>query len=261
MRPTWSGSLSFGLVNIPVRLYTAAQDKEGLDFHLLHETDMSRIRYAKVCKVEEEEVPGDEIVRGYEYEKDKYIVISEEELEKATPKRTKSVQILAFVDPGQIDTIYFAKPYYLEPDRGADKAFVLFREALCKANKVAIAKFVLRTREYLAAIKWEDNVLVLNQLRYARDVREPSGLKVPEIEVDSEELDLAVALIEQRSRPFDPAAYHDTYSEELRRVIEEKIQGHGPETREGEVPVPTNVRDLMSALKASLAEGKSENVA
>lgn len=260
MRAMWSGSLSFGLVNIPVRLFSATRE-EALNFDLLHEKDKSRIRYAKVCRHEEREVPNEEIVRGYEYRKGHYVVLNDEDFEKANPRRTRAVEILDFVQEEEIDSIYFEKPYYLEPDRGSDRAYALLREALKKTNKVGIARYVIRNREHLGVIRPSGDVLVLNQIRYKSEVREAEGLNLPEAEmVEARELDMALSLIDQLTKKFEPEEYRDTYVDDLMRLIEQKAQGKEPEAV-AEEPAPTEVVDLMAVLKASLDRAKEEAAA
>lgn len=258
MRAIWSGSLSFGLINIPVKLYSAAESETRLDFNLLHKSDMSPIRYAKVCKLEGEEVPNEEIVKGYEYVEGQYVILTDEDLKKADTALNKTIEILDFTEGGQIDDIYYEKPYYLEPDKGAAKAYALLREALKRTGKVGIARFVLRNREHLAAIKPSGDVLVLDQLRYQSDIREAGGLKLPSSEqVEGRELDLALALVDKLSEPFRPDQYKDVYTEELRRLIEEKAQGRVP-AAVGKAPEPTPVVDLMAMLKKSLEQEKEK---
>ncbi len=260
MRAMWSGSISFGLVNIPVRLYSAVGGEAKLEFDLLHEKDMSPIRYAKVCKVEGEEVPNEEIVKGYEYEDGQYVVMTDDDFQRADVTLTHSIEIEDFVEETEIDDIYFDKPYYLEPDKGAAKPYALLREALRKSGKVGIARFVLRNREHIAAVKPSGDLLVLNQLRYQSEIREPEGLKLPESgEAKEKEIELALALIDKLTDHFKPEKYTDRYTTELKRVIEEKSQGRVPVAR-GEEPKPTEVVDLMSVLKKSL-EQKSDKAA
>jgi len=257
MRSIWSGSISFGLVNIPVRLYSAAETEAKLDFHLLHKKDMSLIRYAKVCIAEGEELANEDIVKGFEYSDGEYVVLDDEDFAKAYPAKTQLIEITGFAGDGDIDDIYFEKPYYLEPDKGAAKAYALLREALKRSGKVGIAKFVLRNREHLVVLKPSGDVLVLDQLRYQSEIHKPDELKLPSSEqVVEKELELALALVDKLTEPFDPTQYKDTYSEDLRKVIEEKAAGRVPVAQE-EAPQPTNVIDLISVLKKSLeAEAK-----
>ena len=257
MRAMWSGAVSFGLVNIPIRLYSATEEHK-LDFHMLHKTDMSPIRYVKVCKEEGEEVAQKDIVKGYEFERGRYIVMEDEDFERASPRKTKTIDILDFVGVDEIDSIYFEKPYYLEPDRGADKAYTLLRDALERSHKVGIAKFVIRNREQLGVVKPMGGTLVLDQMRFEAEIRQPEGLKVPDVGIEGREMDMALALIDQLTEPFTPEKYHDTYSDELLRVIDEKVAGKEPEPGEPEVASTGQVTDLVALLKASLEKPKGE---
>ncbi|HZT97336.1 MAG TPA: Ku protein [Chloroflexota bacterium] len=250
MRAMWSGAVSFGLVNIPVRLYSATEE-HALDFHLLHKEDLSPVGYVKVCKEEGKEVKQSDIVKGYEYERGRYVVIEDEDFERASPRKTKTIDIVDFVCVDEIDSIYFEKPYYLEADRGADKAYSLLREALEKSKKVGVAKYVLRNREQLGVVKPMGDILVLDQIRFSQSIRKPEGLKVPEVKVEGRELDMAITLIDQLTEPFEPDHYHDTYSEEMLRVIHAKIAGKEPEPGEPAPAIP-EVTDLVALLKASL---------
>ena len=253
MRAMWSGSVSFGLVTIPVRLYSATGKETKLEFDMLHKKDMSPIRYAKVCKLEGDEIPNDEIVKGYEYSDGEYVILEDEDFLRANSKLSRSIEITSFTDETAIDDIYFEKPYYLEPDKGASKAYGLLRDALKQTGKVGIAQFVLRDREHLAAIKPSGDVLVLNQLRYESELRTPEGLDLPQAAADEKEMDLAVMLIDRLSEPFEPERYKDTYTEQLRAVIEERAQGRVPVARVEE-PQPTKVADLMATLKQSVEQ-------
>jgi len=243
-------------------MYSASQEKGGLKFHLLHEKDMSPVGYAKVCKTEGVEIPPDEIVRAYEYEKGQYVVVTEEDFGRANARKTKTIEILDFACADEIDSVYFEKPYYLAPDKGADKPYALLLETLRRSNKVGIAKFVLRDRESLGIIKPSGNVLVLNQARFGSEVRDASTLKLPEVEVGSleRELEMAESLVDRMTVPFNPTAYRDTYTEELRRTIESKTNGLTP-TEKLEEPAAAEVRDLMAVLKASLEEAPTRAVA
>lgn len=255
MRAIWKGSISFGLVNIPISLYSAIEQKE-LKFHYLHKDDLSPIRFAKICKREEKEVQFDEIVQGFEIEKGDYIVMDEEDFKKANVKESSSIQILSFANEKDIDTALFEKPYFLEPQKGAGKAYALLREALKKTKKVAIGKYVIRNKEHIAIVKAENNVLILEQMRFADEVRTPKGLELPESEETSEpEIQMAIQLIEQLSKPFHPEEYKDTYSEELKEIITEKSKGHVPQPR-GEEPEAIQVGNLMEMLKRSLEKEK-----
>lgn len=252
MRAIWSGSISFGLVNIPVRLYSASQANEGLDLNMLHKTDMSPIRYARICRADGEEVPWEDIVKGYEYQKGDYVVLTDDDIKKASPEKTQTIDIAQFVDEKEIDSRYYEKPYYLEPDKKAEKPYALLREALRKSGKVALAKYVLRNRERLAAVKPIGQVLVLNQMRFSSELRQPAGLTLPDAKLTSEtEVKMALALISQLSGHFVPEDYHDTYTEELEEIIDAKVRGKEP-AKTTAAAKPTAVKDLMATLKASL---------
>jgi len=253
MRAIWKGSLSFGLVNIPVRLYTASQDKD-MKFVLLHKKDLSEIRYARICKNEDKEVPWDEIVKGYEYEKGEFVVLQDEDFEKANLKKTKTVEILDFVNESEIDSIYYAKPYFLEPDKNAEGAYNLLREALEKSKKVGLARYVLRNREHIAVIKPYENVIMLNQLRYHNELVNTKGLDVPETKkATSKELEIALKLIDQLTVSFNPEDYKDTYTEEMKEIIEQKAKGKTIHPKTEKIQ-STKVHDIMSLLKASLEQ-------
>lgn len=254
MRTMWSGAVSFGLVNIPIKLYSASENT-GIDFNMLHSKDLSPIRFARVCREDGKEVPWDEIVKGYEYRKGDYVVLTKEDFEKADPGRQDTIDILAFAEVSEVDPIYFEKPYYLEPDKGAAKVYALLARALQESGKVAIAKYVFRNREHIGCIRPQGNLLVLLQMRFAAEVRSPQELKVPEdVEISKAELKLANQLIDQLTKPFDPEEYKDTYQEELERIIEEKVQGLEPTA--AKAPKKAEVKDLMAALKASLEKEK-----
>lgn len=230
MRAIWKGSLSFGLVNIPVHLYVASHEKE-LSFVLLHNKDHSRIRYAKICVKEDKEVPWDEIVKGYEYEKGDYVVLQDEDFEKANLKKTKTIELMNFIDESEIDTFYYVKPYFLEPDKNAVKAYNLLHDALKITQKVGLAKFVLHNREHLAVVKVHENMLVLNELRYQNEIVNPKELTIPASEktkTQKKELDMAILLIDQLTIPFEPKAYKDTYIEELKQIIKKSQRRTDP---------------------------------
>ena len=260
MRAMWTGALSFGLVNIPVRLYSAVGEND-LKFKFLHKTDLSPIKYLKVCRKDGKEVPYDDIVRGYEYQKGDFVVLTDDDFAKANVKRTKTIEIAQFADESDIDMIFAERPYYLEPDEGSAKPYALLREGLRKSKKVGVGKFVLRNKEHLGVIKPTGNVLVLEQLRFNEEIRKPVGLDVPDAKAtDKKELDMALALIDQLSSQFDPADFKDKYREDIKAVITAKVKGK-PVKAKGKEPEPTEVGDLMSALKASLQAGKTKTKA
>lgn len=252
MRAIWTGALSFGLINIPIRLYSATATEEKLDFDMLHKKDLSPIRYARVCRADGKEIPYDEIVKGYEYQEGDYVVLTDEDFKKASPRKTKTIDILDFAKENEIDTIYYEKPYFLEPDKGAEKAYALLREALKKSKKVGVANFVLRNREHLAVIKPYGKAILLNQLRFKDELRKPEGLNLPDTaQAKNKEIDMALSLIKHLSEPFKPEEYKDTYKNELKKVIEAKAKGKKFKPKEKE-PEATEVVDLVAMLKASL---------
>jgi DNA end-binding protein Ku len=257
MRAIWTGAISFGLVNIPIRLYRGAIERK-LKFNYLHKKDLSPIRYSRVCLEDGQEVPYKEIVKGYEYQKGEYIVLTDEDFRKANLRKTGAIDIIEFVKEGEVDSIYFEKPYYLEPDEGSERAYALLREALLRSRKVGVAKFVLKNREHLGILKIEGNVIVLNQLRFKSEIQDAENLKIPPSRTREEkEIALAVELIDQLTESFKPEKYHDTYSEELEEIIAERVQGKIPSPKEEE-PTPTPIPDLMAVLRESLRRVKQK---
>jgi len=254
MRAIWKGSISFGLVNIPIALYPATR-KEELSFRLLRRTDLSPVNYKRVAEKDGKEVPWDDIVKGYEYEKGKYVVLKDEDFQRVDLEATQTVDIQDFVHQEEIDPMFFYKPYYLEPQKGGDKAYALLRESLEKSKKVGIAKVVIKTRQYLAGVKPEGDALVLELMHFAEELADPSKLHVPKkIEVDKREMKMATALVDSMSSKWNPEKYHDDYREALMEVIEEKVEAGGKEIAEKpkKAPKPTKVIDLVSVLQKSL---------
>jgi len=255
-RTIWKGSISFGLVNIPIALYPATK-REELKFRLLRKSDLSPVSYKRVAEKDGKEVPWDEIVKGYEYEKGKYVVLKDEDFERVDLEATQTVDIQDFVELDEIDPIFFYKPYYLEPQKGGDKAYVLLHDALKDSKKVGIAKVVIKTREYLAGVKPEDGALVLELMHFADELADMSNLHIPKkVEVGKREMDMAKALIGSMSTKWNPEKYHDDYREALMEVIEEKVEAGGKEIEEKpkKAPKPTKVIDLVSVLQKSLEE-------
>jgi DNA end-binding protein Ku len=253
MRPIWNGSISFGLVNIPVRLYSGVNPREGIDLDMLHKEDHAPIRYARICRKDGEEVPWDDIVKGYEYRDGDYVVLSQKELDSIDPKKSQTIDILQFVNEPDIDIRYFEKPYYLEVVKGGEKAYALLRAALKKSNKVALTRFVMHEREHIAVIKPVGRALVLNQMRYPADLREPGELHLPtDSDLTDKEVDMALKLVKQETKPFIPEDLHDTYTEELEEMIKDKTKGKKPAKKHTAPAERTSSKDLMSALKASL---------
>ena len=254
MRALWSGSISFGLVNIPVRLYSGVNPHEGIDLDMLHKDDHSPIRYARICRKDGEEVPWNDIVKGYEYRDGDYVVLTQKDLDKLDAEKTETIDIQHFVDEDEIDIRYFEHPYYLEPAKGGDKAYALLRGALETSGKLALVKFILRQREHLGVIKPVGRALVLNQMRFPTDLREATDLKFPsEKSVSKEEIKIALKFISQETSHFIAEDYHDTYTDELEEMIEAKTKGKKSHSRSAK-PADTSAKDLMSALKASIKE-------
>jgi DNA end-binding protein Ku len=255
-RAIWKGSISFGLVNIPIALYPATR-REELKFRLLRKNDLSPVNYKRVAEKDGKEVPWDKIVKGYEYEKGKYVVLKDEDFQRVDLEATQTVDIQDFVEQDEIDPMFFYKPYYLEPQKGGDKAYALLRDALKDTNKVGIAKVVIKTRQYLAGVKPEDGALVLELMHFADELADPEKLHVPKkTEVGKREMTMAKSLIDSMSSKWNPEKYKDDYREALMEVIEEKVEAGGKEIEEKpkKAPKPTKVIDLVSVLQRSLEE-------
>lgn len=254
MHAIWKGSLSFGLVNIPIQIFTASQEKE-ISFVMMHKKDNSQIRYARICKEEEKEIPWDEIVKAYEYEKGHFVIVDDKDFEKANIKKTKIIEILGFINEDEVDSVYFVKPYFLEPQKNAEKTYSLLRDALKKSKKVGLAKFVLRNREHLGVLKIHDNIMILNELRYQKELLRAQEIKIPPVKANSKELEMAVQLIDELTIPFKPEAYKDMYVEEMKKIIKQKAKGRLVLPKAEKVK-STKIHDLMSLLQASLEHKK-----
>jgi DNA end-binding protein Ku len=262
-RAIWSGTISFGLLNVPVRLYSAVSRKT-IRFNELRESDSSRVRHKRVAESDGEEVPYEQIVKGYEISPDRYVTLTREEMEELNPAKTKAIEIEDFVDIEQIDPIYFESPYYLGPAEGAEKAYGLLVEAMQSAGKAAVARFVLRNKEHLAAIRPMDGVLTLTTMRFPDEVVSPDELDdvLPDTtpKVEKREREMAEALINSLSGEFNPDKYRDQYREQLLSLIEQKGEGKEIVTAESEEPEPTKAPDLMAALEESLAAVQGEEL-
>ena len=260
-RAIWSGSISFGLLNVPVKLYSAVS-KKSVSFRELRESDGSRIRHKRVAEADGEEVDYNDIVKGYELAPDQYVVITRDELEELDPKKTRAIEVLDFVDLDDIDPIYFDHPYYLGPDKGAERAYGLLVKAMEDSHKVAVCRFVLRNRESLAALRPMDGVMTMATMRFADEVVSPDEISEvlgEDVEAPKKkELDMAKALIDSLTAEFDAAQYRDEYREELLNLIERKAKGESLVSTETEAPKPTKAPDLMAALEESLAAVKAE---
>jgi DNA end-binding protein Ku len=255
-RAIWSGTISFGLLNVPVKLYSAVSRK-SIRFNELRESDSSRVRHKRVAESDGKEVSYDEIVKGYEISPDHYVVLTRDELNDLVPEKTRTIDIQDFVDLEQIDPIYFESPYYLGPAPGADKAYGLLVKAMDNAGKAAIARFVLRNKEHLAAIRPMGKVLTLTTMRFADEVVSPDELDdvLPDSSprVDKREREMAEKLIDSLASDFKPEAYQDEYREQLLSLIEQKGEGKEIVAADTEEPEPTKAPDLMAALEESLA--------
>src|SRR5919197_5299623 len=264
-RAIWTGSVSFGLLNGPVKLYSAGARKR-VSSRGLRGSDNARIRHKRVAESDGEEVPYEEIVKGYEVAPEQFVVLTREELEELDPNKTRAIEIQDFVDLDEIDPIYFDHPYYLGPDKGAEKPYALLVKAMSDARKVAVARFVLRNREYLAAIRPIGKVLTMATMRFADEVVSPEELGedvIPEDgrRLDKREIDMAKQLIAQLSSQFKAEKYRDEYREELLDMIERKAKGEEIVEAVSEEPKPTKAPDLMAALEESLAAVKGEPLA
>ncbi|HZV33875.1 MAG TPA: Ku protein [Verrucomicrobiae bacterium] len=255
MRPIWKGTISFSLINIPIVLYPASR-REDISFHMLRASDLSPINYKRVAVNDGREVPWNEIVKGYEYEPGKHVVLKKEDFERVDIESTQTIEITDFVKIDEIDPIYYDTPYYLVPQKGGAKAYSLLRDALKRTSRVGIAKVVIKTRQHLAAVKPRGEVLVLELMHFADELVSTKDLSIPaEQNVGAKELDLATDLINRMTDKWHPEKYHDDYREALMDLIHKKVEqggktpAHGPKKRH-----PTNVVDLASILEQSLAQ-------
>ncbi|WML60105.1 Ku protein [Neobacillus sp. PS2-9] len=262
MHTMWKGSISFGLVNIPIKLHTATEDKD-IKLRTLHNKCHAPIKYEKICSVCEEEVKPEDIVKAYEYTKGKFVVLDQEELEKLRKENEeKAVEIIDFVKIEEIDPIYFDRSYYMSPNEGGGKAYSLLRKALQESQKVGLAKIIIRSKEQLAVIRVYENTLVMETIHYPDEVRKAGDVpNVPsEDKVTQKELDTAILLIDQLTSVFEPEKYTDDYRTALLELIESKRTGKETVTTAAK-EVPSNVTDLMAALQASIDRTKPNKIA
>ncbi|MGN7719745.1 non-homologous end joining protein Ku [Chitinophaga sp. 22620] len=256
MRSIWTGSIGFGLVNIPVKLYSAVQESR-LDLDMLDKKDHSRIRFQRVNEKTGKEVAWENIVKAYNLN-DEYVVLDDDDFEDASPKKSKVIEITTFTATNEIDAVYFESPYFIAPDKSGAKAYELLRATLEKTGKVGVALFVLRSQEHLAIVRAKDNYLMLHRLRFAEEVREPGDISLPgKTTIPKKELDMAVKLVQQYSEPFDIAQYKDEYRKELLRIIKAKASGKRAKVKKMKV-VTTKSTDLFDQLKASLGSGSKK---
>ena len=261
-RAIWKGAISFGLVHIPVELYPA-ESRHGLDLDMLDKRDFAPVGYKRYNKDTGKDIDWNDIVKGYEYEKGKYVVLTDEDLKRANVEATQTIDILSFADAEEIPPVYFEQPYYLKPARGGAKVYVLLRETLKRAGKVGIAQVVIRTKQHVAALLPMDDVIVLNLLRYHDELRSPDELELPDTKdkkaaVTDKEVKMALSLLEDMTEVWHPEQYHDTYRDDVMALVEKKIEGsqtHAitqPEKGEEHMPSSAKVIDLMELLKKSI---------
>lgn len=259
MRAIWSGAIGFGLVNIPIRIFSATEES-SLDLHMLDKHDHANIRYARINKDTGEEVAWKDIVKGYMVE-DKYVVLEDDDFEKASPEKSKMIAIEEFVDEAIIHPMYYETPYYLEPAKGGEHAYALLREALKETGRVALGRYVMRTKENFCMLKAETDMLLLLRLRFPEEIREYSDLNIPSthVSIKPAELKMAVSLIKQLTpKKFDISKYKDTYDAELMKLIKQKAKGKKVSQPKFKI-VRNKSKDLMAQLKESLEHNKSSH--
>lgn len=257
MRPIWTGAIGFGLVNIPVKLYSATESST-LDLDMLDKKDNSNIHFMRINEKTGKEVKWENIVKGYKLPNDKYVVLSDKDFLQASAKKTKSIDISNFVNEKEIESMYYETPYYLEPDKSGARAYALLREALVKTGKVGVASFVMRNKESLAILRANAKVIVLNRIRFEEEIRNPSDLKLPpKSQVKPGELKMAVSLIDQLTEKFDISSYKNTYSADLMKLI--KAKAKGVKVKESKLKVVhSKSTDILDQLKASLSSKRKK---
>lgn len=253
MRAIWTGSIGFGLVNIPIKMYSAVEEST-LDLDMLDKKDHANIKFKRVNANTGKEVAWENIVRGY-LVNEKYVVLDKTDFEKASPEKTKHIEITQFVEEKEIDSTYFEVPYFLEPEKTGTRAYALLRDALAKTGKAGVGMFVMHNREHVAIIKAKDDVIILNRIRFAQEIRSPKDLNLPDSKSKPAELKMAVDLVNQLTTKFDPKKYKDDYTDKLLKVIKAKSKGKSTPYHPMKV-VHSKTEDLMEQLKASLSSGK-----
>jgi len=265
-RSFWKGSITFGLVNIPVTLYSA-ESKQKLSFRLLDKRDFSPVRYQRVNEKSGKQVPWDDIVKGYEYEKDEYVVLGDADFERANVEATHTIEIVEFVDAAAISPIFFDKPYYIAPSKNGEKGYALLREVMRRTGKAGIARMVLRSREYLCAVIPHGQVLVVNLLRFSYEIRSAAKISVPgkdlkHLKISEKEIDMARQLVESMEERWDPEEFHEQYRDDLMKIIEEKIKSGKTKTiEEGkrpQAPRASKVVDITELLRRSVEEAQRQ---
>jgi DNA end-binding protein Ku len=265
-RSMWKGSLAFGLVNIPIELYSATRDHRP-KFRLLHAKDEAPVKYERVCQTEGKPVAWEDLVKGYEYQKGQFVVLTKDDFKTAALEKTKTIDILDFVDPKEVDERYFETPYYLLPSKGAERAYALLREAIRESGKIGIAKIILRDAQHLAAVESIGDAMVLTMMRFSDELAELSEFRFPKAEgIRQPEMRMALQLIDNLASSWDPEKYTDEYKENLMKVIQAKLKGRKPaHLQERETAQSADVVDLMARLRASLeskggaAKGKKKS--
>lgn len=255
MRSIWNGAIGFGLVNIPVKMYSATESST-LDLDMLDKSDLSNIKFKRVNEKTGKEVDWENIVKGYKLD-DRYIVLDDEDFEAASPEKSRVFSIQQFVEEDEIESVYFETPYFLEPQKNGENAYMLLVEALKKTKKVGVGTFVMRNKEILGIVKPYHDLLIINKIRFPEELREYDELKVPEIKAKPGELKMAVTLIEQNSEKFNPEQYQDSYNADLLKIIQQKAKGKKPKTVKAEETMDKTI-DLMAKLKASLEKSKKK---
>lgn len=260
-RPIWNGYITFGLVNIPVVLYSG-ENKFDIQFKLLDSRDQARIRYVRINEQTGKEVPWENVVKGYQYDEDNYILIKDSDLKEIAGQHSKTINIENFVNSNQLDCLLFDKPYYLVPDKKGDKGYVILRETLINTKKVGIAKVIIHTREYLAALIPYKNALILNLLHYPKEIKKPSDFELPDAnlkhyKISSKEMDVAAQLVQSMTSKWDPEAYHDEYQDALQAWIEERIHHKKPKKSKRSTSVKNSkVINFVDLLKKSIKNKK-----
>lgn len=256
MHAIWKGSISFGLVTIPISLFSATRSEE-LKFRLLRKSDMSPINYKRVAEVDGKEVPWDQIVKGYEYEDGQYVVLKDDDFKRADVEATQTVDIVDFVELDDIDPVFFSKPFYMVPNKGGEKAYALLRDVLRDTGKVGIAKVVIKTRQHLAAVKPRRHALVLEIMHFADEIADLESFAIPkETKIGAKEMDMAKTLVKSMSEKWKPDKYHDDYRSTLLKMIHAKIESGGKEipTKDAPKKRASNVIDLVEVLRKSIKE-------
>jgi DNA end-binding protein Ku len=259
MHAIWKGTISFGLVSIPIALFTATR-REELKFRLLRASDLSPVNYKRVAESDGKEVPWDQIVKGYEYEKGKFVVLKEEDFAQVDVEAAQTVEIMRFVQLKEVDPLFFYKPYYMEPQKGGDRAYIVLRDALVDSSRIAIAKVIIKTRQHLAAVKPEKAGLMLEIMHFPEELVDVAEFRTPAGKAPSKaEMTMANKLIDTMSGPWQPETFKDDYKEMLEKIVEEKIQAGGKKApapkKKGQ---PTNVVDLVSVLQESINATKGK---